>query len=53
MNTCQICEGDFLVEDLMLCDRCGKYVCPDCIVSNQLAPDDFENACKSCLKGGD
>ena len=50
MNTCQICEKDFVVEDLTSCDRCGKNVCPDCIVGNKLAGDDFENACKTCLE---
>ena len=45
---CSICEKEVLVEDLYNCDRCGKAVCPDCIVNNTLSPDDPKGICKDC-----
>ena len=51
MDACNVCSGDFLVEDIFTCDRCGKLACPDCLIGQKLAEDDFESVCKNCLKG--
>ena len=47
---CAICDKTYLIEDSYTCDRCGKSVCPDCIVGQKLAEDDYENVCVDCLE---
>lgn len=51
MRSCEICEHDFLEEDIYECEKCHKKVCPDCIVNTGNGPDDPRMVCKNCIKG--